>query len=244
MRIAICDDDVRFLDQFEKKIIEKLESYTANYEICKFTNGASMLAIHKQAEFDVVFLDIDMPVESGLSVAREFRNSFDSVYIIFVTNHSNYVYDSFDVQPFNYIMKTNNHAFEDKLNSVFKLLFNHMKQNQTIIIDDNKLGNISLSYKEIVFIESRKHYCIFHIKSHKTAISVIKVRKSIGDLEEELKDYDFIRVQKKYIVNLSHVISMDKNNHIVNLRNDVIVKLGPTYKQKAEVDFLNYLRKH
>ena len=244
MRIAICDDDVRFLDQFEKMIVENLEAYTTNYEIYKFTNGASMLAIHKQAEFDVVFLDIDMPSESGLSVAREFRFYYDSVYIVFVTNHSNYVYDSFDVQPFNYIMKSNNQAFEDKLNSVFKLLFNHMKQNKTIIIDDNKLGNISLAYKEIVFIESRKHYCIFHIKSRKTDLTVIKVRKSIGDLEEELEEYDFIRVQKKYIVNLSHVISIDKNNRIVNLRNDVIVKLGPTYKQKAEEEFLNYLRKH
>lgn len=245
LRIALCDDDAVFLERFEKLIEKSLKPYTEDYRIYKYTNGTSLITIHKQAAFDVVFLDIDMPVDSGLAVAREFRESDNMVYIIFVTGHTQYVYDSFDVQPFNYIVKNQKLLFEDKLNSVIKLLFNHMKQNKMIMIEDDKEGNISVAYREIVYIESRQHYCIFHIRSRRTDRTALKVRKSIGDLEQELMEYDFVRVHKKYIVNLSQMISVDKNNRVINLRSNTgIIKLGPTYKNNVEEKFYDYLRKH
>lgn len=244
LRIAICDDDLEFLERFEKLIIKSIEPYNTEYAINKFTNGVSMLTIHRQAEFDVIFLDIDMPHDSGLEIAKEFRLSNSIVYIIFVTNHMKYVYDSFDVQPFNYIVKSGNCDFEHKLNSVVKLLFNHMKQNQTILLEDSRFGSISVAYRDIKFIESKQHYCVFHIMSRKTNRTAYRIRKNISDLETELNYYDFVRVHKKFIVNLSYMISIDKNNRYVNLKDGTGISMGPVYKKHVEEVFLDYLRKH
>ena len=192
LRIALCDDDMEFLDRFEALIHKCIEPYGKEYQIFKFTNGISMLAVHRQAEFDVVFLDIDMPMDSGISVAREFRESDNIVYIIFVTNHTKYVYDSFDVQPFHFIVKSSKQMFENKLNYVLKLLYNHMKQNQILVLEDSRNGDVSVAYRDIKYIESKAHYCAFHVKPRKGDKTVYRVRKKISELEEELKYYEFV----------------------------------------------------
>lgn len=243
-RIAICDDNLEFLDSFEVLVKKYIEPYCNEFSIDKYTNGVSMLAIHRQAPFNVIFLDIDMPIESGLDIAKEFRSSDNRVYIIFVTNHTKYVYDSFEVQPFNYIVKSNNQSFERKLSSVIKSLFNHLKQNQIIILDDSKNGCISVRYNEIKYIESKQHYCVFHINSKKTDKTTYKIRKSISELENELTYYDFVRTHKKFVVNLSYILSIDKNNRFVNFKDGTNLSLGPVYKAEVEKRFFDYLRKH
>ncbi len=244
LRIALCDDDVEFLNRFEVLLKKYIKPFNDDYEISKFTNGRSLLAIHNQAKFDVVFLDIDMPADSGLNVAMEFRESDSLLYIIFVTNHTKYVYESFNVQPFNYIVKSEKKSFENKLSSVIALLFNHMRQNQTIVLEDNRYGCVSVSFRDIKYIESKQHYCIFHIWHNKTEKSSYRIRKNISDLEQDLEYYNFVRIHKKYIVNLSYLISIDKNNRVVNFKDGTGLNMGPLYKQRTEEKFYNYLRKN
>ena len=166
------------------------------------------------------------------------------LYIIFVTNHTKYVYESFNVQPFNYIVKSEKKSFENKLSSVIALLFNHMRQNQTIVLEDNRYGCVSVSFRDIKYIESKQHYCIFHIWHNKTEKSSYRIRKNISDLEQDLEYYNFVRIHKKYIVNLSYLISIDKNNRVVNFKDGTGLNMGPLYKQRTEEKFYNYLRKN
>ena len=65
LKIAICDDDLNDL----KMTDEFFKSYDKNIETSLFTNGNDLLEMVKQQEYDIICLDIDMPVVSGFDTA-------------------------------------------------------------------------------------------------------------------------------------------------------------------------------
>ena len=55
--------------------------------------------------FDIIFLDIEMGQEDGITVARRIRKIDKSVLIVYVTSHENYMMESFEIRPFRFLVK-------------------------------------------------------------------------------------------------------------------------------------------
>ena len=109
MRIAICDDSKEQLALLED-VVEKLG--IKNAEIDCFYNGDSLLShLIKKEDFyyQIYLLDIEMPGMNGLEVAKEIRTMDKRAVIIFITSYSDYVFSSFEVQPFRFVNKPVNY---------------------------------------------------------------------------------------------------------------------------------------
>ena len=65
IRVAICDDEAAVREQLCVKVHEIIDKV----DIMQFADGNEFLASHEECPFDIVLLDIDMPVISGLEVA-------------------------------------------------------------------------------------------------------------------------------------------------------------------------------
>lgn len=98
-----------------------------------------------------------MPEPNGFQLAADISKSTDC-YIIFVTSHPELVYDSLYFRPLNFIPKSKDSFFTEKLHRVVKQLFNEMKQNTTIILENKEVGRVPLLIKNIYYIESSKLY--------------------------------------------------------------------------------------
>jgi two-component system LytT family response regulator len=59
----------------------------------------------EQGDIDVVFLDIQMPGESGLVLARSLAASTNPPLVIFVTAHNAFAVDAFEVHALDYLLK-------------------------------------------------------------------------------------------------------------------------------------------
>ena len=92
--VAICDDDmlVRML------IRTAVERSGAECLISEFADGAELIDGYEG--YDVLFLDIDMPVTDGLEAAAVIRKTDRAVRIIYVTGYEDYIRRSFLVHPF------------------------------------------------------------------------------------------------------------------------------------------------
>ena len=55
--------------------------------------------------FDIIFLDIEMGQEDGITVARRIRKIDKKVLIVYVTSHENYMMESFEIRPFRFLVK-------------------------------------------------------------------------------------------------------------------------------------------
>ena len=91
MKIAICDDNEDLLKNMHFILQNIFKQYTSYFEIFSFSSGNLLLKSHKESNFDVIFLDIDMPEINGFDVAKNIRMGYSGCRIIFITSHSELV---------------------------------------------------------------------------------------------------------------------------------------------------------
>ena len=240
LKIALCDDNVAILDNIYSVIRSFLENNSHSFIIDKYTNGELLLENYNQKNYDIVFLDIDMPSISGFEIAKKLREqSGSNCYIIFITSHSELVYDSFDFQPFNFIRKTSTEEIKKSLHKVLEKLMLHIKQNKVVVFDDNLKGKLPISIRDIMYIESDKHYINYYVQNMDNNI---RVRETMKNCEEKYINMDFIKIHKKYLVNMRYIASIDNNLDEVKLKNGKRLPMSRNYKKSVDSQYIVYLR--
>lgn len=99
MNIAICDDERIFRDTLEQAIRAQLKICSIRQFVC----GEDLL--REAADFDVIFLDIEMPGLNGMQTAEMIRKLSKEIRIVFLTSHGEFVHDAFRVRAFRYLSK-------------------------------------------------------------------------------------------------------------------------------------------
>ena len=106
-RIACCDDEQQILDRL-KECFVRLEVQTdIETQVDYYTDGRNLIQAYQadHSKYDIILLDMEMPLISGMQVAEQMRRINREVIIIFLTSYPEYMQQSFRVQPFQYLMK-------------------------------------------------------------------------------------------------------------------------------------------
>lgn len=122
LRIAIVEDDqianARLVDYLKKYQDEsKIEMQVKSYPNSSlFLNGYN-------GNFDIIFMDIELPDMNGLDAIKRIRERDSDVMVIFVTNMAQYAVKGYEVQAFDFIVKpVQYYSFEKKLTLAIKQL--------------------------------------------------------------------------------------------------------------------------
>ncbi len=226
IRIAICDDE-KNIRAYLRTLVRKQDSES---EITEYASADEYLS--GKMEHDLLFLDIEMKGDTsgmdGMSMAKQLRGmELDrQPVIIFVTGYEKYVYDAFDVDAFQYLLKPIN---EQKFAEVFsraagQILSEAEQKKKTLII---RCGSESraIPLDSIYYLESRNHKVVLYLKEGE-----LEYYAKIRDLEEELAG-QFYRIHRGYLVNLSYVEGYDKTE--VTLVNGDRLPLSKRYDDFA-----------
>ncbi len=240
LRIAICDDNTAFLYSFKKMVEEEFSLRKVECSIQSYTSGKLMARHHSEKKFDVIFLDIDMPDQSGFEILKSFSDEEKEIILIFVTSHSELVYDSFLFRPLNFISKNGSSFIKTKLHLVTNQMMEVLKQERVIVLNDKTLGRYSVVLRRILYIESNRHNVIYHLDDLKTKITV---RDTLQNLENEFKKFDFIKVHRKYLVNLKHIFNVDLTKEVVILKQGIHIPMSRGNKNIVDQALTNYLRR-
>lgn len=181
------------------------------------TNATEALELIKALNYDLIFMDIQMPGLSGLEVVTALKQLPNMPAVVFVTAYSEHAVKAFELDAVDYLVKP---IDEDRLahavSKVEKLLSSQQtvasKPEQTIeksLIDIDRIPvesrgkTLLLPIKDIVYISSRNDIVFVH-----TVDSTYITRFTLKTLEERLQSKSFLRVHRGYIVNLRHVIEI------------------------------------
>ena len=104
LRIAICDDDPTFLT-LTAAVIGRWENKPLDLQLETFENGDELIRVHDEVPFDIVFLDVLMPLLNGIETARAIRERDKKVKIVFLTATAEFAVDSYTVKADNYLLK-------------------------------------------------------------------------------------------------------------------------------------------
>lgn len=215
MRVAICDDDLKFIKSFQNRLEKILRQLNVEYEINCYCNGRDFF---KELEsFDAVFLDIDMPEMGGMEIA-EYINQNHPMPILFLTAYNELVYSSIQFQPFRFIRKDHmDFELEEAVSALHKhILIQFQKQPICLHTPD---GDLAMSIKDIKYAEIYGHW----IKIHTRVGSFFYCYGSLKEFEKQWEKYGFVRTHKSYLINGHYIYSIQKDTVIMDGGEKVIL---------------------
>lgn len=201
LKIAICDDEDVICSKFESVILQYAKSANQQISVSSFADGKSLCAAFERNEqYDLIFLDIEMPEYDGIDTGKIIRNTMDNqiVHIIFISWMDSYCKQLFEIRPTNFLQKPILEASIIKeICNVRKLL---ARDNQTFTF---KKGHetFRIALKDIMYFES-----VNKIINLVTTRENFMFYDRINNIFEELKGRKFMRIHKSCIVNYSHII--------------------------------------
>ncbi len=200
VRIAVCDDSSAFLNQ-TKSMIDNWEEKKGSIQTETFTNGDDLICAHTQNPFDIIFLDIVMPLMNGIETARELREKDKKVKIVFLSSSSEYGVDSYTVKASNYLLKpTSKKAFFDCLSE----LFSEAEDNLHFITVKGTDATHRISLGNIECVESQGKHIVFHLLGGRRIESADPLYAYESKL---IADDGFFKCHRSYIVNLNNIDS-------------------------------------
>jgi DNA-binding LytR/AlgR family response regulator len=207
IRIAIVEDSA--LDR--EKVLDCLKRYRGEYgtemSVVSFQDGALLLENYKNG-YDIIFMDIKMPLTDGMTTAGEIRRADPEVVIIFITNMPQYAIRGYAVEALDYILKPLHYfAFSQCLNRAISRMNNRAAKYITITINR---GLKKINTADIYYVESRNHNLIFH-----TSGGALKTLGTLRGIEEKLAELYFARGNNWYLINLRHVESVQDGYALV-----------------------------
>jgi len=161
MRIAVVDDSIGDA----QRIVTYLEQFQAehdlNFQTKVFYASLDFLEEY-DGDYDVIFLDIEMPGSNGLEAAREIRERDQAVGIIFVTSLAQYAIDGYEVQAIDFMVKpVGYYNFSMKLEKAFRFMESHREQD---ILISNKDGIVRITVSDILYMEKDRDYLLFYTR--------------------------------------------------------------------------------
>ena len=129
INIAICDDEQKSLQMIQKELYHIADKLKIEIETYAYKEGKKVLDLiyNEKEDFDVLFLDIDMPDVSGLEVAKKLRQKHLDIILIFISAYEQYVFESIEYNPFRYIRKN---RIEKELMPCLKAAYQRLEEMQ------------------------------------------------------------------------------------------------------------------
>ena len=211
MRISIVDDDVHWIERIKKEVLEC--EVDEAVEIDTYSSGEQYLASGK--EYDISFVDIEMPGIDGFeTITKAMENNDDGIYVI-LTTHTEMSRKGYLVNAFRYIDKAHLEEIDEAINAAITVL------GRNEIIEVNVIGDgpRKVVLKNIIYIETEKHYILIHTKQ-----GTIRCSDNMCDLEERLNKKWFCRCHNVFIVNLDEINRIE--DRIVYLSNGADIDIS------------------
>lgn len=215
IRTVIIDDEIGA----REAISDMIKIYCSEIEIIGEADSVlTGLQLIKQEQPDLIFLDIKMKDGTGFDLLNRVSNK--EFAIVFLTAYDEYAIKAFKFSAIDYLLKPlDPDDLIKTLNKVSKYL-NFEKQQLSQLI--NNLNSIKKESKKMVLktmesiflinipdiirCEATGNYTRFILKNQKPVL----VSKTLKEYDELLKEYHFFRVHQSHLVNLNHIIRMDK----------------------------------
>ena len=238
LKIALLDDDKTALLISKGAIESFFQEKNIAISLDAFSSPVNFLAMAKEENYRLVFLDIDMPELNGLEVGEQVKAINPQTDIIYLSQREDLVFDTLKLHPFGFIRKSKIiQDFANVLELFVNTALNTNSENKKITIS-SKTETISADIDSIMYIEGNRNYQTFYLKDGST----FDARVLMGDLEIKLKEHGFIRVHKGYLVNFLFIRTIGVNE--VTLTNNKILPMSNKRKDSIMEEYLAITRKN
>lgn len=232
MKIAVCEDEISNAQALAALVEKFMIKNEVEFKIDLFLSGEELLS--KNADYDLIFLDCVLPGKNGLELAKELRRQGKKSTIVFVTAFADFVFESFEVGTFRYILKP---ISEKKINKVLCDFLNGFKEEKYINIPTARKDNI-VNINQIIYIESDGKYSIVRLSNNNFYKSI----KPISFYQQEIAEVfgSFFRTHRRFIVNMDYIEKI--NGNIIVFSNGENAEISRRNLSAFNDKYVNFLK--
>lgn len=219
IKIAFCDDDMEVLHQMNELLDRYWVERNEDITYAAFQSPFELLTeIEKGIRPDILFLDVVMPGQNGMDVAKEIRQYDTNMKIIFLTSSPEFAVESYSVGAYFYQLKP---IWEE---SFFRLMdavlaeCEKKKKNSLIMRSKDGITRIDLQQLEYCEVLGRK--LLFHLQNG----AVMESAGSLDDLAGQLMQYsNFFRPHRSFLVNMEYIQNISSRS--IKMVNDAEIPI-------------------
>ena len=201
--IAIVEDDREQAALLETHIKRYAAEHQLVLSVSVFYDAVTFLEKYTQG-YQMIFMDIKMPMLDGMDAARFLRERDQKVVLVFVTTMRQYAIQGYDVDAADFIVKPVNYP---EFALKFTRLLGKVERPEAVSPDvfiKTENSFVRLSPSDIFYVEVKGHYCVYH-----TASGEYRRYQALKNAEASLSSRSFARCNNFLLVNLEHVSRID-----------------------------------
>lgn len=209
INVAICDDDVAITGTLENMIREICKNNFIAVDTDVFWDGEKLIeAIEHKIYYDMIFLDIEMLGEDGITVARKIRTIDTNVLIVYVTSYDSYMLEAFSVRPFRFLLKP---VKQDEMKRCLLEGYKDISGSDNYFRCCFQRINHKILINEILYFESKKRK--IYVVTEK---EIFELYGKLNEIEKclEYSKATFLRIHQSFLVNYKHVKDL-ANDYVV-----------------------------
>ncbi|HJB86011.1 MAG TPA: LytTR family DNA-binding domain-containing protein [Candidatus Dorea faecigallinarum] len=206
IEIAVIDDDQETVKAVAGDIQESL-SERSDIRISCFTDGESFLGqIEDGCRVDIVFADIEMSPVNGIEIGRKLLRADPDVYLVYLTAHPEYAFESYKLEAYQYILKEDIKTRLPEL--VSRLAAKIDKENNNSRMIGTSTYREKVYYRDMILIRKEKNRkYIQYVLADRT----YRERLNMAEVLKELDSREFVLAKRGLAVNIRHIVRFEDN---------------------------------
>lgn len=227
IKIGICDDEKIILEILQEIILECLKELNFKAEIVLFNKGKELL--ETEMELDILFLDIEMPQMDGIEVGKELRRKGEECKIIVATSRKERFKEAFCIDTFRFVTK----PFEiEEIREALEEAVTALGGMEKIEVYKERV-KCDILQRDILYIEAVDSSVEFVLNE-----GIFRKETSLTELEKELDEKVFFRINRQCIVNMAQIQKYEKGTVLINGENK---KVSQRRKKEFVMTYREYM---
>lgn len=195
INIAVIDDDKNFCDEFKTRLLNINREFGVDcfYDVPSFIDLAG--------NYDIAFIDIMLNKANGIDLASELIGKNPSVKIVFISVEKDFFQDVYSAEHIYFLVKP---ISDEHLKKSLELCCESI--NKQYIYIKHKNETVAVNLDNVAYFEGMLKKTIVHYLDMSTEI----LGRPLSNIQDMLKNTNYIRVHQSYIINMSRIIKFTK----------------------------------
>lgn len=220
LRVAVCDDEGDSRDALLEILSQCAEGQ--KYTVREYPDGEKLMFeyVESPQPFDLVLLDLEMPVLDGMETAVRIRGVDRDVPIIIITKHDEYTAWGYDVHAWHYLLKPVN---AEKLRGALREISEtRARKDKDCLVLSTGSGTFCIPFDRILYFESDRNKVNIHAAHMKKPVRVYCSLREI----ERMCGGDFIKSHHSFLVNIYHIENVSRKDREAVLSNGERIRVS------------------